>query len=49
MSSFENGLSDFSGVPHLYGKGNLLVRYFGDDKKLLKTLEDLLGKSFINS
>lgn len=48
MNGFENGLADFSGPPHLYRKGNLLVRYFGDDKNLLKIFEEILGKSYIN-
>jgi photosystem II stability/assembly factor-like uncharacterized protein/uncharacterized protein YxeA len=45
---YQNPLVDFIGEPHLYRKGNLLVSYFGDDKKLLKTLKDVLGKSLVN-
>lgn len=48
MSSFQNGSIDFAGIPHLYRKDNLVVTYFGNDEKLLNTLEDILGKSFIN-
>ena len=48
MSSYQNGSIDYSGIPHLYRKGNLVVTYIGDDKKLLTTLEGILGKSYIN-
>ena len=48
MSSYQNGSIDYSGIPHLYRKGNLVVTYIGDDKKLLTTLEGILKKSYIN-
>jgi uncharacterized protein YceK len=35
--------------PHFYQKGEIIVIYIGSDAKLLKDLEEILGKSIINS
>lgn len=34
------------GPPHFYKKGKLLVLYVGDDPKVLKALETVLGRQF---
>jgi len=34
------------GPPHFYKKGKLLVLYVGDNDKVLKTLEAVLGQQF---
>ncbi|RIX59218.1 hypothetical protein D3P08_03420 [Paenibacillus nanensis] len=39
---------DFTGIPHLYTKDELVISYFGQNEKLLNALEDILGKSLVN-
>ena len=34
------------GSPHFYKKGKLLVLYVGDDDRVLKTLDAMLGRQF---
>jgi hypothetical protein len=34
------------GPPHFYKQGRLLVLYLGDEKKVIQTLEDVLGRQF---
>jgi hypothetical protein len=34
------------GAPHFYKKANLLVLYLGDDEKVLKLLQSVLGQQF---
>ncbi len=34
------------GPPHFYKKGKLLVLYIGDDDKVLKALDAVLGRQF---
>lgn len=34
------------GPPHFYKKANLLVLYLGDDEKVLKLLQNVLGQQF---
>ncbi len=48
MSVMTNPLVHFIKMPHLYYKNYLVVTYIGDDKGLLKTLEEVLGKSLVN-
>lgn len=39
---------DFTGIPHLYSKDELVISYFGQNEKLLNALEETLGKSLVN-
>lgn len=39
---------DFTGIPHLYTKDEMVISYFGQHKKLLNALEEILGKSLVN-
>lgn len=32
--------------PHFYKKGNIIVQYIGDDKKIMSDLKDILGEQF---
>lgn len=32
--------------PHFYKKGSLIVKYIGDDKKIISDLKDILGEQF---
>jgi len=32
--------------PHFYKKGNLIIQYVGDNKNIISTLEQILGKQF---
>ncbi len=34
------------GAPHFYKKANLLVLYLGDDERVLKLLQNVLGQQF---
>jgi hypothetical protein len=34
------------GAPHFYKKANILVLYLGDDEKVLKLLQNVLGQQF---
>lgn len=47
-SNMTNSQADYFSTPHLYNKGFLIVTYIGDNKKLLKTLDDMLGRSLVN-
>ncbi|WP_127531812.1 hypothetical protein [Paenibacillus kobensis] len=38
---------DFTGIPHLYQQDELVISYFGQNKKLLSALEEILGKSLV--
>lgn len=32
--------------PHFYKKGNIIVQYVGEDKKIMSDLKDILGEQF---
>lgn len=32
--------------PHFYKKGNIIVQYIGEDKKIMSDLKNILGKQF---
>ena len=48
ISALNTPLGEFKSLPHLYNKDYLVVTYIGEDKKLLETLEEGLGKSLVN-
>jgi len=45
---YTSPVMDFTGIPHLYIRDNLVVSYFGQNEKLLNVLERILGKSLVN-
>lgn len=46
-STMQNPLIDWAKKPHLYGKDNIAVLYFGKDERLLKALEKMFGESLV--
>lgn len=45
---FTSPVIDFTGIPHLYTKDELVISYFGQNEKLLNVFEEILGKSLVN-
>lgn len=49
-SRYENSTSsvvvDWPNAPHFYKKGNIVVQYIGEDKKIISDLQNILGQQF---
>jgi len=45
-SSIGTSMVDWTGTPHFFKTGNILVLYLGDDQSILGLLQNLLGSQF---
>lgn len=41
-----NALYEFKSVPHFYKNGTIIVNYIGDNKELIKNIEQFMGQQF---
>ena len=48
LSNFQNPLIDYTGIPHMYRKGDWAVIYVGNEGPLTERLSQFLGPSLVN-
>ena len=41
-----NSIYEWKAKPHFYKNGNIIVSYFGENKKIIETIEKFMGKQF---
>lgn len=45
-SMIGNAIYDWTGKPHFYKGGNVIVTYIGDNKVIIEKIENIMGKQF---
>jgi hypothetical protein len=44
--NMKNASISYTSVPHFFKKGNIIVRYVGENQEIIKSLEQVMGRQF---